>query len=582
MVRDAMLPIPLADTALRRGPVSDAGHERRDGAAHGPGRNDAFLTALDRLVAAVTPVAGTGAAGAERVAHGPGAPDAEAGLPATLRDAMVDDAGQEDVSQDPGPIPDDTAHAVPAASLVPPLLAPTPPAQPQGAEAGTSGGRGRADPPAADRAASSNAEVSGFARPEIGVTAATTAIPPVASVAEADARTDAAPANGRPADRIERGPVRPTGAVQIGTVAPGMTIRPNDAATPASPLYDGLPASPAPGRAEASARDLPAVPPASVPPQSAAPTVASAGVVVRMGRENLAAPASEPTRPTEVPVTGADSDARPTGSRPADPGTTQPPGGPSQSGPSPSGMPPGLTSAGVDRADHRAADTLPSEIAGISRGPVEPEEAGEGQALRARPSAQGDSPAASASATAPKSRPRVTDDLGPDVADGDQQAMTVEPAGGPGAAISHRPETVPHNGASNLPPAFGHRLAEIVARFPDRPVEVTLSPEELGRVRMTLATQDGTLTLAVHADRSETVELMRRHIDQLAQEFRDLGFADLNFSFSHRDGAASDSRPEPRAVSALEEAAPPLLPATSLAPGHAARDGTGGGLDLRM
>ena len=43
---------------------------------------------------------------------------------------------------------------------------------------------------------------------------------------------------------------------------------------------------------------------------------------------------------------------------------------------------------------------------------------------------------------------------------------------------------------------------------------------------MTLATHDGTLTLAIHTDRPETIDLMRRHIDQLAQDFRDLGFSD--------------------------------------------------------
>lgn len=84
-----------------------------------------------------------------------------------------------------------------------------------------------------------------------------------------------------------------------------------------------------------------------------------------------------------------------------------------------------------------------------------------------------------------------------------------------------------------LPHGLGHQLAQSVARFPDRPVEVTLSPEELGRVRMTLTTGDGGMTLTLVADRPETLALMRRHIDQLAQDFRDMGFQNLSFSFAH-------------------------------------------------
>ncbi|RXL51583.1 flagellar hook-length control protein FliK, partial [Citrobacter sp. AAK_AS5] len=76
--------------------------------------------------------------------------------------------------------------------------------------------------------------------------------------------------------------------------------------------------------------------------------------------------------------------------------------------------------------------------------------------------------------------------------------------------MTDRPQQVPQ---SALPPGFGPRLAEALAPVADRPVELTLSPEELGRVRMTLTTQDGTLTLAIQAARPETIDLMRRHID---------------------------------------------------------------------
>ena len=61
-----------------------------------------------------------------------------------------------------------------------------------------------------------------------------------------------------------------------------------------------------------------------------------------------------------------------------------------------------------------------------------------------------------------------------------------------------------------------------------------MSPEELGRVRLTLSTTEAGLTLSVLAERPETLDMMRRHIEQLAQEFRDLGFGDVSFSFGQQ------------------------------------------------
>lgn len=104
-------------------------------------------------------------------------------------------------------------------------------------------------------------------------------------------------------------------------------------------------------------------------------------------------------------------------------------------------------------------------------------------------------------------------------------------ARGLGRAAERGPSFAAHLPAP-LPHGLGHQLADAVARFPGRPVEVTLSPEELGRVRMTLTTVDGGLTLTLVADRPETLDLMRRHIGQLAQDFRDMGFQNLSFSFA--------------------------------------------------
>lgn len=80
--------------------------------------------------------------------------------------------------------------------------------------------------------------------------------------------------------------------------------------------------------------------------------------------------------------------------------------------------------------------------------------------------------------------------------------------------------------------AVGHQMAVAVSKSPDGIIELALNPEELGRVAMSLKTVDGVLNLVVSTERPETQDLMRRHLDALAQEFRGLGFKDVAFSFS--------------------------------------------------
>lgn len=91
-----------------------------------------------------------------------------------------------------------------------------------------------------------------------------------------------------------------------------------------------------------------------------------------------------------------------------------------------------------------------------------------------------------------------------------------------------RPEVARH---------IGTQLVEVLPRAVDRPVELALSPEELGKVRISLNATDSGITMSVTAERQETLDLMRRHIDQLAQEFKALGYGSINFDFNQQNGA---------------------------------------------
>lgn len=104
------------------------------------------------------------------------------------------------------------------------------------------------------------------------------------------------------------------------------------------------------------------------------------------------------------------------------------------------------------------------------------------------------------------------------------------------------------------------QMTAAITQHNGRTTEIALNPVELGRVRMTMSAQDGTMSLHIMAERPETTDLLRRHIETLAQQFHALGYADVTFSFNgerspepERDGAAPlhtslDDRPSQDAL----------------------------------
>ena len=66
-------------------------------------------------------------------------------------------------------------------------------------------------------------------------------------------------------------------------------------------------------------------------------------------------------------------------------------------------------------------------------------------------------------------------------------------------------------------------------------IEVRLSPDELGRVRLSLSPGETNVTVQIFAERPETLELIRRNIEMFAATLREEGFTDLAFSFGDAD-----------------------------------------------
>jgi flagellar hook-length control protein FliK len=107
-------------------------------------------------------------------------------------------------------------------------------------------------------------------------------------------------------------------------------------------------------------------------------------------------------------------------------------------------------------------------------------------------------------------------------------------------AMPHGADTV----RSTIPAHIARQLAEIVQHMPSRPVEITLSPEELGRVRLSVTPGENSIVVNILAERGETLDLLRRHIDQLTQEFENLGYDDIGFSFTQTGAERSDDQSE--------------------------------------
>jgi flagellar hook-length control protein FliK len=82
------------------------------------------------------------------------------------------------------------------------------------------------------------------------------------------------------------------------------------------------------------------------------------------------------------------------------------------------------------------------------------------------------------------------------------------------------------------------QIADVVRAGREGTVEVTLRPEELGRVSLSFSNDGGALTVSLTADRPETLELLRRNIALLEQDLRQLGYASLDFAFN--DGAGGE------------------------------------------
>ncbi|WP_417605348.1 flagellar hook-length control protein FliK [Primorskyibacter flagellatus] len=94
------------------------------------------------------------------------------------------------------------------------------------------------------------------------------------------------------------------------------------------------------------------------------------------------------------------------------------------------------------------------------------------------------------------------------------------------------------------PENITRQIVEAIHRAADNRVEIRLNPDELGRVQIQMTTTEAGIVMSVISERPETTELLRRHIDLLAQEFEGMGYSEMEFTFNdERASGEQHSRP---------------------------------------
>ncbi len=130
-------------------------------------------------------------------------------------------------------------------------------------------------------------------------------------------------------------------------------------------------------------------------------------------------------------------------------------------------------------------------------------------------------------------------------------------APGPTSVQSHIP--MAQAAPQHLHATVAKQIADAAQNSSDRQIELTLSPAELGKVRMSLSSTDAGVSVLIHADRPETLDLMRRNIGDLESEFADMGYGDVDFAFSGGDSAHDQRSDHPQAHDTSTHADAPVV-----------------------
>ena len=95
----------------------------------------------------------------------------------------------------------------------------------------------------------------------------------------------------------------------------------------------------------------------------------------------------------------------------------------------------------------------------------------------------------------------------------------------------NRTSATPLAGSLSLP-AIARQLADVMPQLNTRQMTISLSPDELGKVQLSLSPAEKGMVVTIIAERVETMDLLRRNIAELGQEFQAMGYDSIEFSFA--------------------------------------------------
>ncbi|WP_179300272.1 flagellar hook-length control protein FliK [Pseudothioclava arenosa] len=268
-------------------------------------------------------------------------------------------------------------------------------------------------------------------------------------------------------------------------------------------------------------------------------------------------------------------------------------------------VPPDAAAKPADVAtEHNARGPTPQPMgAGASNGDNKTEAVVAAPTMRAANEAEPAATQAVTPASRPNPKPNPDVDAAPPLKPSAESAgLTSKPSPEASGETELAPPITPHQTSPASPssgpaahandvarPTTAHAISEqlsvAVAQATDGQIEVSLAPEELGRVKLSLQHGDNGLTVLLQAERPETLELMRRNIELLHRDFRALGYEQITFDFTQNGaGQGSGFHERARPPNTEGNAAPPITPNP---PGQELRPVyhpalQAGGLDIRI
>lgn len=112
----------------------------------------------------------------------------------------------------------------------------------------------------------------------------------------------------------------------------------------------------------------------------------------------------------------------------------------------------------------------------------------------------------------------------------DVSSEVVASAVDPTRADTVRSEAFAQTRAADIPRAFAAQIIDAIRQNGIGGTDITVTIEDMGRVRLSAGASESVLTVLISAERSDTLEFIRRNIDVLLQEARAHGFSDLAFN----------------------------------------------------